>query len=81
MNISEEITVGRMKASYESGNIRGKHDAEKQARIAAFRAIRRAAREAREWDLVMASVQTLEPSIIGDAIRRSIRIAIGSPKT
>jgi len=50
------------------------------ARIEAFGAIRRAAREAREWDLVMASVQTLEPSIIGDAIRRSIRIAIGSPK-
>ncbi len=50
------------------------------SRTEAFGAIRRAAREAREWDLVMASVQTLEPSIIGDAIRRSIRIAIGSDK-
>ena len=59
------------------------HGAESQRledRIEAFAAIRRAAREAREWDLVMASVQTLEPSIIGDAIRRSIRIAIGSDK-
>ena len=67
-------------AAWSDGKTAGLSMMSTAARTEAFGAIRRAAREAREWDLVMASVQSLEPSIIGDAIRRSIRIAIGSEK-
>jgi len=87
MNISEEIMVGRMKASYESGNIRGKHDAEKHARIEAFAAIRRAAEVARaaedhavilgrQGDSTFAAYA--ESEALG--IRRAIRAAIGSER-
>ena len=73
-----------MKASYECGNIRGKHDAEKHARIEAFAAIRRAAELARESER-----RCLQSSCKGhgclhddDAyiVRRTIRAAIGSEK-
>ena len=79
MNISEEITLGRMKASYESGNIRGKHDAEKQARIEAFAAIRRAAtlaRQAEQWS----GVSAYEGFVMAQGVRAAIRAAIGSEK-
>ena len=79
MNISEEITLGRMKASYEIGNIRGKHDAEKHARIEAFAAIRRAvalARQAEKWS----GVSAYEGFVMAQGVRAAIRAAIGSEK-
>jgi hypothetical protein len=93
MNISEEITLGRMKASYEVGNIRGKHDAEKQARTEAFGAIRRAAEVARYHDAKAQAEKEAHPDQwhycewdyylhdeARNAIRAAIRAAIGSDK-
>ena len=87
MNISEEIMVGRMKASYEIGNIRGKHDAEKHARIEAFAAIRRAAEVARRFDRNAASLRAFGESELADldearatGILHAIRAAIESEK-
>lgn len=77
MSTNDIMTTGRMRASYETGRISGEHRAEKQARIAAFGAIRKAAVLARR-------LETDQDEVRGDwhayYIRCAIRQAIGSKK-
>ena len=89
MNISEEITLGRMKASYEVGKLRGHYDADVQARIAAFAAIRRAATLVRAHDELANILGKFQFSkdeanrLRAESLlmRMTIRAAIGSDKS
>ena len=58
----------------------GMNVCEKQARIAVFAAIRRAAASAREWDSLGDHLQADYAHKIAEEIRHTIRVALGSEK-